>query len=123
MDKIYEVSLIGVHTFWVESGEDIKQKVVVFEEDRGKYGFPRLNSRQQKEVINKFINMTGVKMKYRTVYDFELKKRERSPVWLHRRLQDLGLDYQYNSVARWVSGYYQPETVAQEAMNSIFLQC
>ena len=122
---IHEIRLNGVYQFWVSAPENIDVLVLVqdYEKERGKYGFSYIKDNKQRLVVKDFINKNPLlKIKYKTWIEFELKKRMRTIKWLHFILGQLGVQVQYQTVARWVRGYSVPSAVVVEKIKRVFLQ-
>ena len=102
---------------------DVLLLVQDYEKERGKYGFSYIKDNKQRLVVKDFINKNPLlKIKYKTWIEFELKKRMRTIKWLHFILGQLGVQVQYQTVARWVRGYSVPSAVVVEKLKRVFLQ-
>lgn len=122
---IYEINLHGIYTFWVASSlsvEDVEFIITNHERERGKYGFRRIKSKDQRQVILDFIAKNPqLELKYITWIQLELHKRMMTTKWLHFMLLRSGVHVDYQTVSRWVRGSAVPKAVLQKKLRQVFL--
>lgn len=93
-----------------------------YERERGKYGFRRIKSKDQRQVILDFIAKNPqLELKYITWLQLELHKRMMTIKWLHFVLLRSGVQVDYQTVSRWVRGSAVPKAVLQKKLRQVFL--
>lgn len=124
--KTFRVNIIGVVPFWITStcSDDlIAAAESLFNEEQKTRKIKFLKGSGQKARRTKFIKeakqyIPDIEIVYRTPFERELKKRERSAKWAWRFLVESGghKDLTYETVAKWQKGETIPKIEYQHLL-------